>query len=81
MIFLNQRLKRIESDFVENNSRFCSCFDDFMNQMVDGIYNETHYETDDSSLPKGFCEKCRKPVDSERIENLNRQIELVYSEI
>jgi hypothetical protein len=78
---LNQRLKRVEADFAENNLLFCGCFDGFVNQMIDGIYNETSYETDVSTLPKGFCEKCRKPVDSERMENLNQQIDLIYGEI
>ncbi len=77
---LNQRLKRIEAGFAETTSPFCGCFDEFVNQMIDGIYDGTAYETDISSLPKGFCEKCRKPVDSERIENMNWQIDLIYGE-
>ncbi len=78
---LNQRVKRVKVDFAENNLPFCGCFDGFVYQMIDGTYNETSYETDVSTLPKGFCEKCRKPVDSERRENMNRQIDLIYGEI
>lgn len=76
---LNHRVKRIESEISINDSEFCRCFDEFLNQMIDGIYDRKSYETDFSTLPKDFCEKCRKPVDSERIENLNRQIEIIFS--
>ncbi len=76
---LNKRLERLEGG--ENTSPFCGCFDDFVNQMIDGIYNETSYKTDDSTLPQGFCERCGKRVDTERIENINEQIDLIYGEI
>ncbi len=74
-------LKKIQADIGESAGSYCGCYDDFVSQMIDGIYNETPYETDDSSLPKGFCEKCRKPVGSERIEKINQQIDLIYGEM
>jgi hypothetical protein len=78
---LNGRIKKIEAGFAENNLRFCSCFDAFMSQMIDGIYDEKPYDNDESKLPVGFCQMCGKRVDSERIENLNQQIDLIYGEM
>jgi hypothetical protein len=74
---LNSRIKKIEAGFSENNLRFCGCYDAFMNQKIDGIYNETSYETDDSSLPKGFCEKCQKPVNTEFIDSFYANLAVV----
>ncbi len=70
-------LKRIEKRFIENDSQFCGCFDDFVNQMIDGVYNGVPYETDDSGLPKGFCEKCQKPCDVEMLENFTCRMDLI----
>jgi hypothetical protein len=74
---LNGKVKRIESRVMENGLQFCGCFNDFVNQMIDGVYNGVPYETDASGLPKGFCEKCQKPCDVEMIENFNRQLEMI----
>jgi hypothetical protein len=37
------------------------------------VPNPIDYE----SLPKDFCQKCRKPVNTEFIENFNRQLEMI----
>jgi hypothetical protein len=75
---LKQRLKRMEAGFDENNSIFCGCFDEFVNQMIKGIYNKMPYETDTSALPKDWCDKCGLPVDSSRIEGIYSSIALIY---
>ncbi len=75
---LNKRLEVIEGG--ENDGNYCGCFDDFVNQMIDGIYDGKPYDNDESKLPVGFCQKCGKRVDSERIESLHRQIDLIYGE-
>jgi len=74
---LKAKVERIEARIMENGLQFCSCFTDFVAQMIRGVYDNVPFSSDDSKLPKGFCEKCRKPVNVEFIENFNRQLEMV----
>lgn len=76
---LKQRLKRLESGF-GNNKQYCECFDDFTNQMIEGIYDGEPYENNIESLPKDWCNKCDLPVDFERIQSIKTSIELIYGE-
>jgi hypothetical protein len=70
-------LKKIQGILGESAGNYCGCFGDFVNQMVDGIYNETPYETDESKLPVGYCSKCQKKVDDEKIASIHKTLEML----
>lgn len=76
---LKQRLNRMESE-IENDSPYCKCFDNFVSQMIDGIYEGTAYKTDMSDLPKVWCDKCQKPVNQDKIRAIDEGIELAYGD-
>jgi hypothetical protein len=70
-------LKKIQADIGESAGSYCGCYDDFVNQMVNGIYDGTPYETDDSSLPIGYCSKCQKKVNDEKIASIHKTLEML----
>lgn len=78
---LKQRLKRIEAGFDGNESNFCRCFDEFVTQMIDGIYNETAYESDIKNLPKNWCERCGLPINTDLIQEIDKSVSLIYGEV
>jgi hypothetical protein len=70
-------LKKIQGILGESAGNYCGCFNDFVNQVIDGIYDKKPYDNDESKLPKKFCNKCRKPVNTEFIESFYENLDLI----
>ncbi len=71
-------LKKTEKKLGESDSRFCICFDRLAKKAIELVYNEQSTDgIDFSTLPSGYCHQCDLPVDSEKIESINRQIDLI----
>ncbi len=74
---LNSRIKKIEAGFAENNSRFCGCFTEYQMAVIEKVYNGVPNKIDFESLPVGFCERCRKPVNTEFIDSFYANLAVV----
>jgi hypothetical protein len=67
MTRLNKRLQVIEGS--ENDGNYCGCFTEYQMAEIEKIYDGVPHKIDFESLPKDFCGKCRKPVNTEFIES------------
>jgi len=65
---LKARIKRIESKVKINHSPFCACedFAGMIKPIVEVVYENDCVQTIKNPVPD-FCEKCRKPIEKQRI--------------
>jgi len=71
-------LKKTEKKLGESDSRFCGCFDKMVSRAIDLVYSgKPTNEVDFSTLPSGYCHQCDLPVDGEKIQSINSQIDLI----
>ncbi len=65
---LKQRIKRIESKVKINHSPFCACedFAGMIKPRVEVAYEKDGVQTIQNPIPE-FCERCRKPIEKQRI--------------
>ncbi len=64
---LNKRLQVIEGS--ENDGNYCGCFTEYQMAVIEKVYNGVPNKIEFESLPKDFCGKCQKPVDTQFIDN------------
>lgn len=75
------RLKKIEKKFRENDSNFCICHSERVNELIDSIYaGNSANEIDFASLPENWCDKCGLPVNTELIKEIDLSIALIYGD-
>ncbi len=70
-------LKKIQADIGESAGNYCGCFTEYQMAVIEKVYNGVPNKIDFESLPVGFCGRCRKPVNTEFIDNFNRQLEMI----
>jgi hypothetical protein len=70
-------LKKIQADIGVSAGNYCGCFTEYQMAVIEKVYNGVPNKIDFESLPKDFCGKCRKPVNTEFIDDFNRQLEMI----
>ena len=69
------RLTKMKGSTME---RFCGCFDQMISRAIDLVYSgKSTDEIDFSALPSDYCRECDLPVDVEKIQSINSQIDLI----
>jgi RNA polymerase-binding transcription factor DksA len=65
---LKARIKRIESKVKINHAPFCACesFDGKIYSRVEVVFEKDGVQTIENPIAD-FCEKCRKPIEKDRI--------------
>jgi hypothetical protein len=78
---MKSRLKKTQKTakkLGESDSRFCICFDRLVSRAINLVYaGKSTDEIDFSALPKDFCRECDLPVNVEKIQSINQQIDLI----
>jgi len=74
---LKKRLEQIESDCFPQ-AKFCGCFMEFVRAELNHIYHDVPNEIDSSTLPDDFCQRCKKPVNTELIQSLMNDVKRAY---
>lgn len=76
-----ERLKRIQKELGKDETIYCTCFADRVNELIDKKYDgQSGDEVDFSTLPESWCELCQKPVNTELIESIDKNISLIYGD-
>ncbi len=72
---LNKRLRVIEGS--GNDGNYCGCFTEYQMAEIEKIYDGVPNKIDFESLPKDFCGKCQKPVDTQFIDNFYANLAVI----
>jgi hypothetical protein len=70
-------LKKIKAGIGQTAGNYCGCFNAYVSAAINEVYRNVPNPIDYEALPEGFCEKCRKPVDTEFIDNLNAKLAII----
>lgn len=75
------RIKKLETHH-DTNKPFCECFHEYRRKMIDSVYDGTPYDETGANLPTGdYCRKCRKPVNVEFEQRMERNLLLIYGDL
>jgi hypothetical protein len=72
-------LKKIQGVLGESAGSYCGCFNDYVNRTIENVYagKPSTAAHDEAKLPKGFCNRCRKPVNTALIDNFNANLAMI----
>jgi hypothetical protein len=70
-------LKKIQADIGESAGNYCGCFTEYQMAEIEKVYNGVPNKIDFESLPKDFCGKCQKPVDTQFIDNFYANLAVI----
>lgn len=75
------RIKKLELRH-GTNKPFCECFHEYRRKMIESVYEGTPFDEKAVKLPEGnYCHKCRKPVNVEFEERMERNLLLIYGDL
>jgi len=75
------RIKKLETQ-TDGNKPFCECFNEYRRKMIESVYAGKTFDESGENLPSGdYCRKCRKPVNIEFEQKMERDFLLIYGDL